>query len=426
MNNSSIISKISIFFALFIILIMAIAFGAFNANLYHQDRDFFDRLRRNQEIAQISPKDNESITLGDSELIILSKQETLKIVQTKTPSQPKHPMDKMPPPPPHLEDERPLHHRPHHDNFLGRPQMYKEPFWRAAVFDADGELLGVQDNASNRAFYIYFSSILATVLVAITLLYMAIIKSLSPLKELEKEIEAFGAGIKPTAKTKYALNEIGKIQKAFYEASAKISALLDAREIFLKNAAHELKTPIAKGVIVAHMLNDERQKTRLLEIFSSMTTIIELIMTAEEVMAKGFSPRIEPILLKIFCEKISKKLLLEPFELWIEVGSNAIVMADPKLLEIALVNLVDNAVKFKDSNSVAICAFENGKIMVKNRGEGLSEPIDRYFEPFFKETSIRNESGMGLGLYLTKKALEIQGLRLFYSYENRENIFTIA
>ncbi len=425
MNNSSIISKISIFFALFILLIGAIAVGAFNANLHHQNRDFFDRLRHNQEIAQISPKESESITLNDSELIVLSKQETLKIVQTKTPSQPKHPMDKMPLPPPPLLEDAP-HHHPRHDNFLGRPQIYKELFWRAAVFDVDGELLGVQDNASHSAFYIYFSSILATVLIAITLLYMAIIKSLNPLKELEKEIEAFGAGIKPTAKTKYALNEIGKIQKAFYEASAKISALLDAREIFLKNAAHELKTPIAKGVIVAHMLNDERQKGRLLEIFSSMTTIIELIMTAEEVMAKGFSPRVEPILLKIFCEKISKKLLLEPFELWIEVGSNAIVMADPKLLEIALINLIDNAVKFKNSDSVAICAFEGGKIMVKNRGEGLSEPIDRYFEPFFKETSIRNESGMGLGLYLTKKALEIQGLRLLYSHRDGENIFTIS
>lgn len=425
MNNSSIISKISIFFALFVFLIGAIAIGAFNANLHHQNRDFFDRLRHNQEIAQISPKESESITLNDSQLIVLSKQETLKIVQTKTPSQPKHPMDKMPLPPPPLLEDAP-HHHPRHDNFLGRPQIYKELFWRAAVFDVDGELLGVQDNASHSAFYIYFSSILATVLIAITLLYMAIIKSLNPLKELEKEIEAFGAGIKPTAKTKYALNEIGKIQKAFYEASAKISALLDAREIFLKNAAHELKTPIAKGVIVAHMLNDERQKGRLLEIFSSMTTIIELIMTAEEVMAKGFSPRVEPILLKIFCEKISKKLLLEPFELWIEVGSNAIVMADPKLLEIALINLIDNAVKFKNSDSVAICAFEGGKIMVKNRGEGLSEPIDRYFEPFFKETSIRNESGMGLGLYLTKKALEIQGLRLLYSHRDGENIFTIS
>ncbi len=425
MNNSSIISKISIFFALFVFLIGAIAVGAFNANLHHQDMDFFDRLRHNQEIAQISPKESESITLNDSELIVLSKQETLKIVQTKTPSQPKHPMDKMPLPPPPLLEDAP-HHHPRHDNFLGRPQIYKELFWRAAVFDVDGELLGVQDNASHSAFYIYFSSILATVLIAITLLYMAIIKSLNPLKELEKEIEAFGVGIKPTAKTKYALNEIGKIQKAFYEASAKISALLDAREIFLKNAAHELKTPIAKGVIVAHMLNDERQKGRLLEIFSSMTTIIELIMTAEEVMAKGFSPRVEPILLKIFCEKISKKLLLEPFELWIEVGSNAIVMADPKLLEIALINLIDNAVKFKNSDSVAICAFEGGKIMVKNRGEGLSEPIDRYFEPFFKETSIRNESGMGLGLYLTKKALEIQGLRLLYSHRDGENIFTIS
>jgi ATP-dependent protease Clp ATPase subunit len=47
----------------------------------------------------------------------------------------------------------------------------------------------------------------------------------------------------------------------------------------LKNAAHELKTPVAKGVIVAHMVENEKQKGRLLTIFSSMTAIIEGIMT---------------------------------------------------------------------------------------------------------------------------------------------------
>jgi len=63
--------------------------------------------------------------------------------------------------------------------------------------------------------------------------------------------------------------------------SQNISPFGRKRDISQK-CGTRVKNPIAKGVMVAHMLNDERQKTRLLEIFSSMTTIMELIMTADK------------------------------------------------------------------------------------------------------------------------------------------------
>ncbi len=413
MNKNSISAKISIFFALFVVLILAIAIGALNANRMHQGREFFERIRHDASLLSIEPKINEQIIINNKQVIILSQNETKQTKQTKTPSH-------RPSPPPHMPPPYPDEHR------MGKPYIYEDMFGRVAIFSIEGKDIGIKDNASNYIFYLYFTAILATVLLGITLLYLAIIKSLRPLKELEKEIEAFGIGIKPQAKSNYPSNEIGKIQKAFHAASSKISGLLDAREIFLKNAAHELKTPIAKGVIVAHLLDDERQKTRLVDIFSSMTQIIDGIMTAEEVIAKGFSTRIEPILLRGFCEKIRKKLLLDSSELALDIEPAAIAMADPVLLEIALANLFENSVKFKSEGSVAVCSFNEGILSVKNLGEELEQPIERYFEPFFKETSIRNANGMGLGLYLAKKVLEIQGLKLVYKHRDGENCFTIG
>ncbi len=108
------------------------------------------------------------------------------------------------------------------------------------------------------------------------------------------------------------------------------------------------------------------------------------------------------------------------------MSQTTIVMADAKLFEIALANLLENAVKFKDVADPAECLFENGKIIVKNHSQRLEEPIDRYFEPFYKETSIRNENGMGLGLYLTKKVLEIQGLKFSYEHKDGKNMFIIG
>lgn len=416
MNRHSITSKISIFFALFVLLILVIAAGAFRANRFQQHRHFFDKIIHNEELWRLHAKPNRAIHIGELGISLLSKQETDEIIRNKKPKGMPHPPRQRP-----NKEMRP----PAVPSFE-KIKIYEDIFiGEVIVIDTGTEKLGFKNETENNSFYLYFFAILSAVLLGVTFLYIAIIKSLKPLKKLEEDIEAFGGGKKPTADD-YPQNEIGRIQRAFFNASSKICNLIDAREIFLKNAAHELKTPIAKGVIVAHMLKEERHKERLLEIFSSMMQIIDGIMTAEEVIAKGFSPKIEPILLRSFAERIRKKMLLNSGELFFDIESTAIVMADPKLLEIALSNLFENCVKFKNTKEAALCYFKNGKISVKNYGEPLAYEIDRYYEPFFKETSIRNENGTGLGLYLVKKVLEIQGLKLSYAYENGAHIFSIG
>lgn len=417
MSKNSITTKISIFFGLFVVLIFAISAGVLQAHFMHEERKFFERIFSNLDsIPQY--KNSEDIYIKALEATLLSDKETREVLATQKP------LRRPPPPPPPLHGNNTIKDMPHHQ--FEALHFYGNFFRHTLIVDINGKQIGLRDGSIDTVFYFYFIAIFFSILCAITLLYVAIIKSLKPLKELEKEIEAFGFGVKPQIAKQYPKNEIGNIQKAFHMASNKIASLLDAREIFLKNAAHELKTPIAKGVIVAHMIDGEKQQKRLLEIFSSMTQIIEGIMTAEELIAKGFTPKIEPIMLHGFCGKIRKKLLIEPSDLVLSMSQTTIVMADAKLFEIALANLLENAVKFKDVADPAECLFENGKIIVKNHSQRLEEPIDRYFEPFYKETSIRNENGMGLGLYLTKKVLEIQGLKFSYEHKDGKNMFIIG
>lgn len=450
MNKHSLITKISLFFALFVALILAISAVIFQINIMRQDISFVEKIKHGSASHGITPLPDAPVAIAELEAEAISIKELEYIEKTRESVNIDKPFERgkpkefkdMPPPPPRegrdmgfesprfgighdMEFDRPRpDKRGFGGKFLGRPTLYKKYFDRVVIFDHHGDKIGFRDKSSNLHFYVYFFASLVVVLAAVSLLYIAILRSLKPLKELEKEIEAFGVGVSPKQKASYDKSEIGKIQKAFYDASAKISGLLDAREIFLKNAAHELKTPVAKGVIVAHMVENEKQKGRLLTIFSSMTAIIEGIMTAEEIGAKSFEAKVEPVLLRPFCQNILTKALIESNDFELNIGYEAVAMADPKLLEIAMTNLFENAVKFKTSGK-AECVFEEGALAVKNYGDALEEPIDKYFEPFFKETSIRNEHGMGLGLYLSKKALEIQGLKLIYKRKEGQNIFFV-
>ena len=414
---------------------MIIAGWIFSANVFSDRMAFFDRIRHSEGvIEELNSSKYSEIHIETLQATILPDAETSEILATKTPNPPFPPFGPMPRPK-HDKNQKPepnFGHPPLAQQGFGfRPnrenmKIYDSVFRRVIVVNVNGKNIGFVDAAALGTFYLYFWIAVFAVFSGITLLYLAIVRSLTPLKKLQEDIVNFGISKKfVRTQVEYRKDEIGKIRRVFDETAEKITSMVDAREIFLKNAAHELKTPIAKGVVIAHILQDEKWGARLLEIFSRMNEIVNGIMTAETVIADGFAPKLEPIAMRSFCLKIVKKLFLEDEKMIVLIPPDSFAMGDEKLLEIAVTNLFDNAVKFS-SDQKAYCGTENGKIYVKNKGTPLVEPIDRYFEPFFKETSIRNETGMGLGLYLTKRVLEIQGFKLSYSYQNGSNVFTIG
>ena len=414
---------------------MIIAGWIFSANVFSDRMAFFDRIRHSEGvIEELNSSKYSEIHIETLQATILPDAETSEILATKTPNPPFPPFGPMPRPK-HDKNKKPepnFGHPPLAQQGFGfRPnrenmKIYDSVFRRVIVVNVNGKNIGFVDAAALGTFYLYFWIAVFAVFSGITLLYLAIVRSLTPLKKLQEDIVNFGISKKfVRTQVEYRKDEIGKIRRVFDETAEKITSMVDAREIFLKNAAHELKTPIAKGVVIAHILQDEKWGGRLLEIFSRMNEIVNGIMTAETVIADGFAPKLEPIAMRSFCLKIVKKLFLEDEKMIVLIPPDSFAMGDEKLLEIAVTNLFDNAVKFS-SDQKAYCGTENGKIYVKNKGTPLVEPIDRYFEPFFKETSIRNETGMGLGLYLTKRVLEIQGFKLSYSYQNGSNVFTIG
>ncbi|WP_291490800.1 ATP-binding protein, partial [Desulfurella sp.] len=65
------------------------------------------------------------------------------------------------------------------------------------------------------------------------------------------------------------------------------------------------------------------------------------------------------------------------------------------------------------------------KIFFLNSGEKSQIDTDKMFEPFSKETSLKNKEGMGLGLYVTKYILDKHKVKITYTYENGSNIFAL-
>jgi signal transduction histidine kinase len=77
--------------------------------------------------------------------------------------------------------------------------------------------------------------------------------------------------------------------------------------------------------------------------------------------------------------------------------------------------LLDNAIKFSEPGGQVLVQAESGdghiKIMVEDQGAGIpATEIPMLFQPFYQVDRHRNEQqGVGLGLFISKKLVEIQG-----------------
>ena len=92
-----------------------------------------------------------------------------------------------------------------------------------------------------------------------------------------------------------------------------------------------------------------------------------------------------------------------------------LIHTDPWKLKVIVKNLIGNAVKFTESGEVKVDAQASGagvEIRVEDTGIGIpQESLAEIFEPFrqLKNASTRHLNGMGLGLHIVKRLLDLVG-----------------
>jgi two-component system sensor histidine kinase KdpD len=95
------------------------------------------------------------------------------------------------------------------------------------------------------------------------------------------------------------------------------------------------------------------------------------------------------------------------------------VRVDAAQLERALVNLLENALKFSQSVDVTV-AESKGEVVVRVTDEGpgvAADERERIFEPFTRGPSGNGSRGTGLGLAIARGFLEVNGGRLWLESE---------
>jgi two-component system phosphate regulon sensor histidine kinase PhoR len=228
----------------------------------------------------------------------------------------------------------------------------------------------------------------------------------------------------------------------------RIRRLEKIRRDFVANVSHELRTPITaiKGFIETlrdGVHKDPAEAARFLGIVSKhvdrLDSIIEDLLylsrieedvdRSEIVLAEG--PIIDVLEAAIGARRAAAA------DRQVEVGltcdESLHARVNPPLLEHAVVNLLDNAIKFSDPGcGVEVEARPEGDeiaIRVRDRGGGIApEHLPRIFERFYRVDKARSRElgGTGLGLAIAKHIALAHGGRITAdSVPGRGSTFTI-
>ena len=221
-------------------------------------------------------------------------------------------------------------------------------------------------------------------------------------------------------------DELGKLGAAFNATLARLEGSFDQLRRFTADASHELRTPLTAIRSVGEVSLQKQGDSKyyrdivgsMLEETNRLTNLVDSLLTMSRADAGRVQLHVaETGLLELVRESASLlEVLAEEKEqtLLVEGDARLTVMADRTILRQALVNLIDNAVKYSPVKSeIRVRVKENGQevqIEVEDKGPGItSEHRSRIFERFYRvdKARTRAEGGSGLGLSIAQWAVAV-------------------
>ncbi|RPH96164.1 HAMP domain-containing protein [candidate division KSB1 bacterium] len=196
------------------------------------------------------------------------------------------------------------------------------------------------------------------------------------------------------------------------------------RREFVANVSHELKTPVTtiKGFIETlreGAINDAEHAPEFLERIAQnadrLNSLLDDLLSLSRIEQEtdraeiALLPESVPDIVKSAIEAISAKAKEKRILIRFNADEEIRAMANPSLLEQAVLNLLDNAVKYSEAGKLVEIRVErdgkNAAVRVKDYGCGIAaEHLPRLFERFYRvdKARSRKQGGTGLGLAIVK------------------------
>ena len=214
-------------------------------------------------------------------------------------------------------------------------------------------------------------------------------------------------------------DELGRLATQFNAMLAALERSVGAQRRLVADASHELRTPLTAVRTNIDLLREgklpkDEERHALDEASVELDALTRLVSDLVE-LARGEERklRLEDVQLDdLVASTVERAQARAPQVTFVTALSPTQVRADPVLLERAVSNLLDNAVKYSPDGAPIEVSVRGGEVIVADHGPGIAdEDLPRVFDRFYRAATARSKPGAGLGLAIVREAAEAHGGR---------------
>ncbi|MFC7309388.1 ATP-binding protein [Streptomyces monticola] len=215
-------------------------------------------------------------------------------------------------------------------------------------------------------------------------------------------------------------DEIARLSRSFNAMTAALASSQERQAQLIADAGHELRTPLtslrtniellARSEETGRAIPPEDRKALLASVKAQMTELAALIGDLQELARPdtGESAKVQVVGLHTTVRTAVDRARLRGPEL--VIGTELApwyVRAEQPALERAIVNILDNAVKFSPPGGRIDVRLDRGELTVRDHGPGIPEDeLPHVFDRFWRSPSARSLPGSGLGLSIVARTVQ--------------------
>ncbi len=222
-------------------------------------------------------------------------------------------------------------------------------------------------------------------------------------------------------------DESWKVATLFNDTMSKLEKMFLLQKDFIYDSSHSLKTPLTviKGEIdialkrkrsceeyIQTLKSVGEEVDRLINLVEDFITIARINNFENKYLAEIVDVR---DVINDAIDSIIKFARVKNIQINKNIENSEMkTMGERGLLVKAVSNIIENAIKYSyDNSDITVSAkkeFERIVIEVNDKGIGIPEQsLKRVFDKFYRATNVKEENGFGLGLFISKSAVESCG-----------------
>ncbi|MFJ3671923.1 sensor histidine kinase [Streptomyces sp. NPDC090106] len=220
-----------------------------------------------------------------------------------------------------------------------------------------------------------------------------------------------------------AEDEVARLSRSFNSMTSSLANSRELQQQLIADAGHELRTPLTslrtnielltRSEETGRPIPEADRKALLASVKAQMTELAALIGDLQELSRSEGQrgERVQVVSLQDTVESALRRARLRGPELTIDAQVEPwFTRAEPAALERAVVNILDNAVKFSPEGGTIDVRLMDGVLTVRDHGPGIpAEELPHVFDRFWRSPSARALPGSGLGLSIVARTVEEAG-----------------